>query len=455
MSLDNRPESSREITGIRDLLAGFHAAEKQPSAFRVGMEHEKIGVLCDTLEAVPYYGPRSIEAVFKILTDHLGFEPYLEGDDVVALIKSGTNVSLEPGGQLELSGAVLKDIHASCKELTEHRDLTRVIGERLGITWLGVGHRPFATRKDIEWVPKKRYEIMRRYLPTRGSRALDMMLQTGTVQTNFDWSDEADMARKMRTAMGVTSIVSAIYANSSIVEGEVTGWVSERQRIWLDTDPDRSGLLPFVFDEGFGYRDYVEWALDVPMFFIRRGGRYIGEIAGTPFRTFLEKGFQGERARMSDWDDHLTTLFPEVRIKGFLEVRGADCCSRELVCAHPALWKGLLYDDTACEDAWRLVKGWSMETRQRLLGDVAKDGLAAQVDGVPLLDYAKDLLRISEEGLRRQHRLDEKGRDETRFLEPVRVVLEEHGVSPGRRVAELWEGELRRDPGRLAEHYRF
>ncbi len=454
MSLDNRPEDAPEIERIEDLVAVFAAGEKAPDAFRVGMEHEKIGLTADRLEPVRYYGEKGIERIFQILVERRGFAPYREGHDTIALIKDGTNVSLEPGGQLELSGAVLHDVHEICHELSDHRELTRCLGEELDIVWLGIGHHPFARREDIEWVPKQRYAIMRRYLPERGHRALDMMLRTGTVQANFDWSSEADMARKLRLAMSVSPLISAIYANSPIVEGEVTGWVSERQRIWRDVDPDRTGILPFVFDEGFGYRAYVEWALDVPMFFIRRRGRYVGEIAGTPFRTFLREGFQGYRARLSDWEDHLTTLFPEVRIKGYLEVRGADCCDRDLNCAFPALWKGLLYDDDALDAAGELTAGWSLAEREEALIHVARHGLEARVHGRSVLELTRELVAISAAGLTRQGRLDSKGRDERRFLEPVEAVLE-RGRSPGRVLAEAWEGELAHDPRRLVERCRF
>ncbi len=455
MTLDNRPEDTPEISGIDDLLGIFAAAEKPENEFRVGMEHEKIGLLEDTLEPVPYFGTRSIEAVLKQLIDRLGFVPVKEhGKDIIALVKAGTAISLEPGGQLELSGAVLENNHQTCRELTEHRDITRKLGEDLGIIWLGVGHTPFASKEQISWVPKTRYDIMRRYLSTRGKRALDMMLRTGTVQANFDWSNEADMVLKMRAATSVTSIVSAIYANSAIVEGKTTGWVSERQRIWLSVDRDRCGLLTFVFDDDFGYRRYVEWALDVPMFFIRRDGRYVESVTGMPFRTFLEHGHDGHRARISDWEDHLTTLFPEVRLKAYLEVRGADCCDRDMNCAFPALWKGLLYDRDSTEAACALTKDWSIPDRQQALIDVARHGLGASVRGRPMRDLAHELVDIARDGLAAQQALNAHGKDETEFLVPIDEVVED-GRSPGQVAAKLWEGEARGNIRRLVEHYRF
>ena len=454
MSLDRGSEQSPEVTGVDMLVDTFRRAEKAPEAFRVGMEHEKIGLVAADLSPLPYSGPASIEAVFERLVDRYGFERFKEGEDTIALVKAGTSVSLEPGGQLELSGATLRDIFATCTELTEHRDLTRALGDELGILWLGVGHRPFATKDQVQWVPKTRYRIMRKYLPTRGSMGLDMMLQTGTVQSNFDYASEEDFVLKMRAATAVSSIVSAIYANASIVEGKTVGWASWRQRIWRDVDPDRSGILHFVFDPDFGYRRYIEWALDVPMFFIRRGGSYVGEIAGTPFRHFLENGWDGTRARLSDWNDHLTTLFPEVRAKGYIEVRGADCCDKDLNCAHPALWKGILYDRTACEQALELAGAWTREEREASLTDVARDGLGAKVRGRTLLELAWDLFAISRDGLIRQRPGEHPDMTEAPFLDPIRRVLQS-GKSPGTIAAELWDGEFQHDKHKLVEHYRF
>ncbi len=454
MTLDNRPEDAPEITSIDELEDHLRAAEKPPSAFRVGMEHEKIGLLEDTLQPVPFSGTRSIEAVLKMLVDRFGFSSYTENSDLVALTKADTTISLEPGGQFELSGAVLENNHQTCRELNDHRDITRAIGDELGIIWLGVGHTPFARRDEISWVPKKRYSIMRRYLSKRGERALDMMLRTGTVQANYDWSDEADMVLKVRTASAVTSIVSAIYANSAIIEGKTTGWASERQRVWLSVDPDRCGLPTFVFDEDFGYRRYVEWALDVPMFFIRRGGKYLDNVTGMPFRHFLEHGHEGHRARHSDWEDHLTTLFPEVRLKAYIEVRGADCCDRELNCAYPALWKGLLYHPPAAEAACELTSDWSELEREEALVEVARHGLTAKVNGRSINDLARELTDIAHQGLVDQRSLNDHGEDETKFLEPIYSLIEQ-GKSPGAIAAELWSGEMREEPRALVDYYRF
>lgn len=453
MSLDSPDIDDAPVCHPEDLLRPLRAGEKPRDAFRVGMEHEKLGLLEDTLEPVPYFGERSISRVLDILVEQEGFEPFYEGDHIIALKRAGTHISLEPAGQLELSGAVLPDNHATCVELTQHRDLTHEVGEALDIVWLGLGHQPFARREDLHWVPKKRYEVMKSYLPTRGGRALDMMLRTGTVQANFDYQDEADLSRRMTAAMRVSPIASALYANSPIVEGKTTGWVSERQRIWTDVDPDRTGFLDFIVRGDFGYRDWVEWALDVPMFFIRREGRYLQDVTGVPFREFMNKGAGGHVATMSDWQDHLTTLFPEVRVKSYLEVRGADCANRDLNCAFPALWKGVLYDEDATAAATALGD-FSLETLELARRDVAKDGLEAKIGPHRAVDLARELLRISREGLRREHALNSRGQDETKFLDPLDELVD-GGRSPGRILAELWDGEWAHDKRKLVEYTRF
>ncbi len=447
------PESTPLIEGVDDLVETFRRGEKPADRFRVGMEHEKIGLDASTLEPIPYFGQRGIEAVLR-RGEVLGFEPLEEDGHIVGLARDGTSVTLEPGGQLELSGAILHNNHETCRELTEHAFLAHGIGDELGIVWIGGGHHPFARRQAVPWMPKARYRVMRDYLPRRGQRALDMMQLTCTVQANFDYASEEDMVRKMRAALSVTSLVSALYANSPLREGKPTGWVSERQRIWLDVDPDRTGLCPFVFDEDFGYRRWVEWALDVPMFFLRRGGKTLGGICGTPFRRFLEEGFEGHRAHVGDFEDHLTTLFPEVRLKGYIEVRGADGCRRELNCALPALWKGILYDAEACAAATELMADTDPATREALRRAVARDGLQAVVGEVRVLERARELLHISAEGLRRQAALDENGRDERVYLDPL-AELVEAGESPGHRLLALWEGAWQRRPEALVAHCRF
>lgn len=444
MSLDVEKGQQPPITSIDDLIRFFERAEKPRQRWRVGMEHEKLGFLEGTLHPVPYEGPRGIEAVLERF-DRFGFEPYREPDGSrVAGVRPGATLSLEPGGQFELSGEAFACAHACKEELLHHVAQARAIGVELGIRWLGIGYRPFGTVDEMPWMPKERYRVMRAYLPTRGKHALDMMLMTATVQANFDWSSEEDMARKMRVAMSVSPLVTAMYANSFLVNGRDSGWTSFRYEVWNHVDPDRCGLLPFVFDEGFGYRRWVEYALDVPMFFIRREGRYIPAHHLT-FRQFLEEGLDGHVANMGDFEDHLTTLFPEVRAKSFIEVRGADACSPSMNAALPALWKGILYDDEALRAADELLAGMRFEARLELQLEVARRGLAARCERGAVLDLARELFRISSEGLRRQACPHANATDERVVLEPVEQVLEE-GRSPAESWRERWHGDLGENP---------
>ena len=321
-----------------------------------------------------------------------------EGAHLIALEKDGASITLEPGGQLELSGAPLRTIHETCSEFQGHLSLMKRVCDPLGIVWLGLGINPIHGVGQIPQMPKQRYRIMRSYLPTRGTLALDMMYATATVQANFDYGSEADMVAKLRMALGVTPIVSAIFANSGLSEGKANGYVSRRLHIWQHTDPDRSGLLPFAFEDGFGYRDYVEWALDVPMFFVVRDGRYAA-ANGMTFRRFMTEGRDGERATLDDWARHLTTLFPEVRLKHVIEVRGADAVPPGLTCSLPALWKGLLYDAGARQAAWELVAASSARgARGGARGRGAAGSGGALCRARPVLELAKELAAISRRG---------------------------------------------------------
>ena len=443
--------TGQEISGLDDLTEYFRAAETPREQFLIGTEHEKIGVYVDDHRRVPYEGERGIGAVLEKIALVDGWERVTEGDHVIALLKDGASITLEPGGQFELSGAPLKTIGETCSELHTHLDLMKRISEEFGIAWLAVGADPLHAVSEIPHMPKGRYSIMREYLPTRGGLALDMMYATATVQANFDYSSEADMASKLRMAMGCSAIVSAMFANSPLAAGGESGFISKRVAVWGDMDPDRCGLLPFVFDEDFGYRQYVEWALDVPMFFVVRGHRYIPG-KGTSFRQFIEHGFAGQRATLADWDLHLTTLFPEVRLKRFIEVRGADVVSADLICSLPALWKGLLYDAAACAAAWQLVAGWSLAEREAALPAVARRGLAADVAGRPVLELARELVEISDAGLGRLS--DESSPDERPFLDALRAQLA-LGKSPGEVTLERWRGEWGKSADRLIEHTRY
>ena len=356
MSLDRQGAADQQaiVTSAADLVGWFEQGEKPPENWRVGTEHEKIGLYLRDYGSVPFEGPRGIAAVLERVAELDGWRRIREGASLIALEKDGASITLEPGGQLELSGAPLRTIHETCSEFQGHLSLMKRVCEPLGIVWLGLGINPIHGVGQIPQMPKQRYRIMRSYLPTRGTLALDMMYATATVQANFDFESEADMVAKLRMALGVTPIVSAIFANSGLSEGKANGYVSRRLHIWQHTDPDRSGLLPIAFEDGFGYRDYVEWALDVPMFFVVRDGRYAA-ANGMTFRRFMTEGRAGERATLDDWARHLTTLFPEVRLKRVIEVRGADAVPPGLTCSLPAIWKGLLYDAGARQAAWELV----------------------------------------------------------------------------------------------------
>ncbi len=445
--LDTEPTP---IADVDDLIAFIRSGEKPRERFRVGTEHEKIGIGAD-LKPVPYEGPRGIAAVLAAIARADGWEPVLEGENLIALRKEGASITLEPGGQLELSGAPLRTIFETEREIAAHLDVVRRVSEPLGIAWLSVAHHPVHELPEIPRMPKARYGVMRAYLPTRGELALHMMHLTATVQANLDFASEEDMARKLRAAMAVTPIVSAMFANSSLYGGKPSGFATRREHIWRYTDPDRCGLLPFVFEEGFGYRRYVEWALDVPMFFVAREGHLL-PARGMPFREFLARGFDGQRATLADWDLHLTTLFPEVRLKRIVELRGADCVP--WLSALPALWKGILYDDGALDAAYALAADWSFAEREAALDDVARRGLAAHVAGRAVLPLARELAAIANEGLRRIAHGEGDVPDERGFLAPLHAQLE-RGRSLGEELAQRWEGEWGRSLARLVEHTRF
>jgi glutamate--cysteine ligase len=441
------------VASISDLVDYVRGGEKPVECFRIGTEHEKIGLHAEDLSPVPYEGERGIGALLDAIAREDGWAPVFEAGNVIALEKDGASITLEPGGQLELSGAPVRTIFETCGEFNRHLDLVRRVSGPMGLIWLSVGCNPLYEVAEIPRMPKARYRIMRRYLPSRGDLSLHMMHLTATVQANLDYSDEADMVAKMRTAMGITPVVSAMFANSSISEGKPGGFVSHRIRFWRYTDPDRCGLLPFVFEPDFGYARYVEWALDVPMFFLVRDGEYLPAM-GTTFRQFMKTGFEGHVATVADFDRHLTTLFPEVRLKRVLELRGADAVPSHLTCALPALWKGILYDEEARAAAWELVEDWSFEEREAALDAVARKGLAAVVPGGPVLPLARELVSIAFGGLRRIAHPGEGKRDERGFLEPLFEQLET-GKSPGQVVLDRWEGEWGGSFDRLIEYARY
>ena len=440
-----------------DLVHAFARGEKPASAWRIGAEHEKFLFRQRDLSRPAYEGPDGVHALLTGLQQRFGWRPVTEagpgGPVLIGLERSSPegveNVSLEPGGQFELSGAPLADIHAIAAETRRHLDECHAVGGELGLGFLGLGFDPVHTRAEVPVMPKGRYDIMRAYMPKVGGLGLDMMLRTCTVQANLDFSSEADMVRKFRVSLALQPVATALFGASPFVEGTPTGWLSSRARVWTDTDADRTGLLAFVFEEGFGYEAYAQYALDVPMYFVKRAGRYV-DLSGRSFRRFLHEGLpelDGARPTMKDWDDHLTTLFPEVRLKSYLEMRGADCGSEPMLNALSALWAGLLYDDAALTAAWDIAKGWTREDREALRLDSARIGLKARVAGRSLQDVAGDVLAVAREGLRARARSGAGGADETGFLSPLDEIAES-GLTQADRLLEAfhgpWSGEVKR-----------
>ena len=441
------------VEGVDDLVDYFRSAETLESDFRIGTEHEKIGVYEDTYERVPFGGERGIGALLERIAQRDSWKRVHEGPNLIALLKDGASITLEPGGQIELSGAPLATIRETCREFNRHVDLVKEISADMRIAFLSLGADPIHAVDEIPRMPKARYDIMRSYLPSRGGLSLDMMHSTATVQANFDYASEADMAAKLRMAMGCSPLSSALFANSPIHLGKESGFVTRRVEIWRHMDPDRCGLLPFIFEPEFGYRDYAEWALDIPMFFVVRDKRYI-QATSVTFRRFMDEGFEGHRATLGDWDTHLTTLFPEVRLKRVIEVRGSDAVPSEMICALPALWKGVLYDSQAGEAAWKLVENLTPQQREELLVDVARRGLGAWVGDRSVLELAHEFVDIALEGLRRIAAPGETELDECSFLDPIRAHLE-RGASPGQVTLESWRGEWGGSMDRLIEASRY
>jgi glutamate--cysteine ligase len=407
-----------------DLFAPFSRAMKPPAQWRVGAEAEKIGVRGPSHAAIPYEGRGGVLEILDALVARFGWEPVRETENgpIIALERGGGHVSLEPGGQLELSGAPLQDIHQVLAETLQHLDEVNAICEPLGITWLGVGFHPFARQSDLPWVPKLRYGIMKEYLPTRGARALDMMRRTATVQANFDYASEEDALHKLRVSLRLSVVVSAIFANSPFYEGYLTGKRSERAEVWLAVDPDRQGLLPPMWSPKSRLLDYVNWALDAPMFLIKRGDQVL-KNTGQTFRAFMKDGFGGQRADLHDWEIHLNTLFPEVRLKNTLEVRGGDSLPTRYAPALPALWTGILYDERALDEADSLTESFTAAEMEALRPAVAKEGVSAMFRGKRLAAVAERVLTIANGGLARRARRNDDGADETIHLAALSKLI--------------------------------
>jgi glutamate--cysteine ligase len=427
------------IESIDQLVDEFHQAGKPRDRWTIGTEYEKLAVDPATGQAIGFSGARGIETLLRELAERFDWEPQEENGRTIALRRARASITLEPGGQVELSGEPYRTLHEAREELATHVHELATIGGELGIAFLGLGMQPVSTLDEIEWVPKQRYSIMRDYMLRVGTLGHRMMKQTATVQANIDYADEADAMRKLRIGMASAPIVNAIFANSCISENRLNGQLSYRGYIWTDTDRARCGLLPFAFRSGASFRDYVDWALDVPLYFVLRGGRYRTEVTGVPFRRFLDTGLHGQRATLDDWRLHLTTLFPEVRLKGYIELRSADSQPPGRVLGLPALVKGVFYEPDCLDAADDLVKRWSFSDCSSLYADVTRSSMKARLKGIPVLELARELGSIAEEGLRRQAVLDGEGRDERLYLEPVRELLSA-GRSPAQVIAERWSG---------------
>ncbi|WP_421726621.1 glutamate--cysteine ligase [Bauldia sp.] len=450
---DSTPIVSRD-----QLVEALCGGCKPASEWRVGTEHEKFGFYLKDHAPVPYDGPHGIRQLLESMAFLLGWNPITDNDNIIGLTDpTGQGaITLEPGGQFELSGAPLDTIHQTCREVNGHLAQVNECAEPLGIGFLGLGASPVWTLAETPRMPKSRYDIMSRYMPTVGRHGLDMMYRTCTIQANLDFSDEADMAMKMRVGLALQPIVTALFANSPFTDGRPNGYLSWRSETWLDTDPHRTGMLPFVFEDGFGFERYVDWALDVPMYFVKRGDIYY-DVAGSSFRDLLDgklKALPGETATMSDWNNHLTTMFPEVRLKQFIEMRGADGGSGRRICALPSFWVGLLYDRTALEDAWALVRDWSDEERQALREAVPKSALATTFRNRTVLDIARDVVSLAREGLRRRASLDEDGHDETIYLASLEEIVA-RAESPADSLLTAYETQWAGDIDRIYTDYAY
>jgi len=442
MSTRKASEDEDPIIESRDqLVAPLANGEKPKADWRIGTEHEKLVFHRSDHRAPSYDEDGGIRDILLSMQE-FGWEPVEENGKVIAMRGVDGAVSLEPAGQLELSGAPLENLHETCAETGRHLEQVKAIGERCGVGFLGLGMWPDKTRAELPVMPKGRYEIMMRHMPRVGTMGLDMMLRTCTIQVNLDYSSEADMAKKFRTGLALQPLATALFANSPFTEGKPNGYLSYRSHIWSDTDPQRTGMLPFVFDEDFGYERWVDYMLDVPMYFVFRDGKYI-DAAGMSFRDFLKgelPALPGELPREADWWDHLSTAFPEVRLKSFLEMRGADGGPWNRICALPAFWVGLLYEQSALDAAWDLVKDWSVEERETLRNAVPKQALdAALPGGGRLQDLAKEVLAIARSGLSARARLNTSGDNETGFLETLDEIVAS-GKVPAQRLLDLYHG---------------
>ncbi len=452
----NSDSNDPVIENASQLIEPMARGEKPRDQWRIGTEHEKFVYCVNDHHAPSYDEPGGIRDLLLALQE-FGWKPVEENGKVIAMTGDDGAVSLEPAGQLELSGAPLENLHETCNETGRHLTQVKAIGEKTGKGFLGMGMWPDKTRAELPMMPKGRYEIMKNHMPKVGNLGLDMMLRTCTIQVNLDYSSEADMAQKFRVGLALQPLATALFANSPFTEGKPNGMQSYRSHIWSDTDPHRTGMIPFVFDDDFGYERYADYMLDVPMYFVFRDGKYIN-AAGLSFRDFLKGELSvlpGEKPTFTDWNDHLSTAFPEVRLKSFLEMRGADGGPWNRICALPAFWVGLLYDQTALDAAWERVKHWTMEERETLRNAVPEQGLDAPIpNGSKLLDLAGEIIEIASAGLTARGRLNTSGDNESGFLDPLRDVLAK-GKSPAAQLLDRYHGEWNKDVSRIYDEMSF
>ena len=442
-----------------DQLAEYiSSGEKPREDWRIGTEHEKFGYRKSDLKPLPYDGPASIKAMLEGIGQRFGWDPVLEGGNIIGLQKNGANVSLEPGGQLELSGAPVETIHQTCDEVNAHLAEVKSVADDMGAGFIGLGAAPIWHQDEMPMMPKGRYRLMTDYMDSVGTLGKQMMYRTCTVQVNLDFASEADMVQKLRVALALQPVATALFANSPFLDGKPNGMKSWRAHIWQNLDEARTGMLPFVFQDGFGYEAWVNYVLDVPMYFVYRDGKYINAL-GQSFRDFLKgqlPALPGEVPTLSDWADHMTTVFPEARVKKFIEMRGADGGPWRRLCALPALWVGLIYDQSALDAATDLIKGWTAEQREGLRRAAGKDALQGEYDGLKLHDIAREVLDIAEAGLKARAKPGAGGLvpDETHFLNALKESVAT-GRVPADELLAKYHGEWQGDLGKIYSEYSY
>ncbi|MEM1307711.1 MAG: glutamate--cysteine ligase, partial [Pseudomonadota bacterium] len=460
MSTRQSEGQSPTVAAKQELIDWIARGEKPAHQWRIGTEHEKFVFATDTRQPVPYDGPAGIKALMAALIDDYRWEPIVEEGNVIALRRprgeGSETISLEPGGQFELSGAPVENLHETCAEAGEHLRQCLAVGERLGIGFLGLGFTPDWSRDQMPMMPKPRFQVMKRYMPQVGANGLDMMFRTTTIQVNLDFASEPDMVAKLRASLALQPLATALFASSPFSDGDLSGFKSLRSEVWRDTDRNRTGMLPFVFDEAMGYEAYVDYALDVPMYFVFRDGTYI-DASGRSFRDFLDGRLDvlpGERPTLDDWSDHLTTIFPEARLKRFIEMRGADGGPWRRICALPAFWVGLLYDETALCAVGDLIRPWTADERQDMRDQVPRLGLQTPVRGGTLQDVAKEAVAIATAGLKRRARINSRGDDETMFLQAVEEAAMT-GQTPADELIGRFERGWNGDVAKIYDEYAY